>query len=293
MQLKANLLLVIVTMFWGMSYTFMVIGLESLQVFNTVALRSFIAFVLAGLVFYKKLMNINRKVILYSFIQSFFLVGAIGFPMLGVMTTPASNAGFLVSLTVVIVPIMTSVLTKKLPSRVIMIAIFCTLIGIIFLTVNSTFTFRIGDFFCFLTAISYSIYIVLNGKLTKSVDSLTFGIYQMGFATIVSGIICLLIETPKIPTTSSGWLAVLGLGILCSAFGFIGQTVAQRYTSAIHTGLIFSLEPIFASIFAVIFLHESITIRLIIGGLFIFGGNILAQTEQLIAHKKGKSHLHT
>lgn len=290
-QLRANLLLIVVTMFWGMAYTFMVIGLESLQVFNTVALRSFIAFVLAGLIFYKKLMNINKKIVLYGCIQSIFLIGAIGFPMIAVMTTPASNAGFIVSLTVVIVPIISSILEKKFPSRVVFIAIICTFIGIIILTVNDSFSFRIGDFFCLLTAFSYSIYIILNGKFTKSVDSLSFGIYQMGFAAIISGIICLVFETPKIPTTSSSWIAILGLGILCSAFGFIGQTVAQQYTSAIHTGLIFSLEPIFASIFAVLFLQESISIQLIIGGIFIFGGNILAQLEQLIKYKQQRAHL--
>lgn len=279
MQLKANLLLVIVTMFWGMSYMFMVMGLETLEVFNTVALRSLIAFILAGLIFYKKLMKLDKKIVLYGLIQGFFLVGAIGFPMIGVMTTPTANAGFLVSLTVVLVPIMTSIIDKKLPTRTVCIAIICTMIGIIILTFNSSLTLQIGDIFCLLTAFSYSIYIVLNGKFTKNVDSLAFGIYQMGFAAIISGCICLLFETPQIPSTSNSWIAVLGLGTLCSAFGFIGQTVAQQYTTPTHTGLIFSLEPIFAAIFAIIFLGESITIQLIIGGLFIFGGNIIAQLE--------------
>ncbi|HWL23997.1 MAG TPA: DMT family transporter [Ureibacillus sp.] len=280
MQFKANILLVIVTMFWGMSYMFMVMGLESLEVFNTVALRSFIAFVLAGMIFYKKLLNIDRKIILYGIIQAFFLVGAIGLPMMGVMTTPTANAGFLVSLTVVLVPIMSSLIDKKLPTKTVSMAIICTMIGIIILTVNHSLTFQIGDIFCLLTALSYSIYIILNSKFTKKVDPLTFGIYQMGFATVIAGIICLLFETPKIPFSSSGWIAILGLGILCSAFGFIGQTVAQVYTTPTHTGLIFSLEPIFASIFAVLFLGEALTSRLLIGGLLIFVGNIIAQYEQ-------------
>ena len=42
-QGKANVLMVIVTMFWG-SYTFMVMGLETLAVYNVVALRCIIAF---------------------------------------------------------------------------------------------------------------------------------------------------------------------------------------------------------------------------------------------------------
>ena len=50
-QGKANVLMVIVTMFWGLSYTFMVMGLETLAVYNVVALRCIIAFFVAGLIF--------------------------------------------------------------------------------------------------------------------------------------------------------------------------------------------------------------------------------------------------
>jgi len=279
MQLKANLLMMTIAMSWGLSYTFMVMGLETLEVFNTVALRSIIAFVIAGLIFYKRLKNVDKKTIYFAMIQGFFLMFSVGLPMFGVKTTPASNAGFLVSLTVVLVPIITSIIERKVPTKSITFAILFTMMGISILTLNSSFNFQIGDLFCILTAVSYSIYIVLNGIFTKSVDALAFGIYQMGFATIMGGIFCLLFETPQIPTTSSGIIAVLGLGILCSAFGFIGQTVAQKYTTATMTGLIFSLEPVFAALFATIFLDEVITIKLIIGGIFVLVGNVIAQLE--------------
>ena len=280
MQLRANILMVVVTMFWGLSYTFMVMGLESLEVFNIVALRSLIAFLIAGIIFYKKIINTNRKTLLYAMIQGFLLVFVVGLPMFGVQTTSASNAGFLVSLTVVLVPIITSILDRKLPSRTISIAVICTMIGISILTLNTTLSFQIGDLFCLLTALCYSIYIILNGKFTNSVDSISFGIYQMAFAGIFGGIFCLLFELPQLPTTTSSIIAVLGLAILCSAIGFIGQAYSQQYTSATHTGLIFSLEPIFAALFAVIFLGEDLTTRLIIGGLLIFGGNVIAQINQ-------------
>lgn len=281
MQLRANILMVVVTMFWGLSYTFMVIGLETLEVFNVVALRSMLAFIIAGLIFYKRIMKTDKKTIIYAIIQGFLLIFVIGLPMFGVKTTTASNAGFLVSLTVVLVPVITSFIERKLPTRIVSIAIICTMIGISILTINGSFSLQIGDLYCIGTAICYSMYIVLNSNFTKSVDSISFGVYQMGFATIFSGIFCVLFEIPKLPVTSSAWIAVIGLGVLCSAFGFIGQAYAQQYTSATHTGLIFSLEPIFAAFFAIIFLGEALTTQLIIGGIFIFGGNLIAQLEQL------------
>lgn len=60
----------------------------------------------------------------------------------------------------------------------------------------------------------------------------------------------LLIERPHLPTTAATWAAALFLGLLCSGVAFVVQTVQQQYTTASHVGLIFTLEPVFASIVA-------------------------------------------
>ena len=44
-QLKADFTMLVVTLFWGSSYLFMKMGLESIQAFNLVALRFGLAFI--------------------------------------------------------------------------------------------------------------------------------------------------------------------------------------------------------------------------------------------------------
>ncbi len=280
-QSKANILMVIVTMFWGLSYTFMVMGLDALETYNIVALRCIIAFAVAGLIFYQKMLKINKQMIFYASIQGFLLFVVFSLSLFGLQTTSASNAGFILSLTVVLVPIFVSILEKKLPSRAITFAIIMTMIGICVLTLKESMSFQIGDILVAIAAVCYAIYLILNSKFTKNVDSITYGVYQLGFAGIFGAVFCLFFEIPTIPTTTSGWIAILGLGIICSAFCFIGQSVAQKYTSPTHTGLIFSLEPIFAAIFALLFLSEVVTMQLLIGGALILAGNVVAQLEQL------------
>lgn len=279
-QSKANILMVIVTMFWGLSYTFMVMGLDALETYNIVALRCLIAFAVAGLIFYQKMLKINKQTCFYASIQGFLLFVVFSLSLFGLQTTSASNAGFILSLTVVLVPIFVSILDKKLPSRAVMFAIVMTMIGISVLTLKGSMSFQIGDILMAIAAICYTIYLILNSKFTKNVDSIAYGVYQLGFAGLFGAVFCLFFEVPQIPTTTSGWIAILGLGIICSAFCFIGQSVAQKYTSPTHTGLIFSLEPIFAAMFALLFLGEVVTIQLIIGGTFILAGNLVAQLEQ-------------
>jgi drug/metabolite transporter (DMT)-like permease len=282
--------MVIVTIFWGLSYTFMVLGLEILEAYNVVALRCLVAFIVAGLIFYKKLLNTGFKTITYAAIQGSLLFMVFALSLFGLELTSASNAGFILSLTVVLVPIFTSLLERSLPSRAVILAIICTLIGISILTIKQSFTFNNGDIYIAIAAICYSIYLILNSKFTKQVESISYGIYQLGFAGIIGVILCLAFEVPTLPQTSLGWIAILGLGIICTAFCFIAQSVVQQYTSPTHTGLIFSLEPIFASIFAILFLGEVVTIQLLIGGGLILVGNIVAQLEQVYQSRQSKSY---
>lgn len=286
LQGKANILMVIVTMFWGLSYTFMVMGLESLEAFNVVALRCLIAFIIAGLIFLPKMLRINIKTILYASIQGFLLFTIFALSLLGLKTTSAGNAGFILSLTVVLVPIMTSFIDKRLPSRAVSFAIVATMIGITVLTMKESMTFQIGDLLVAIAAVCYSIYLILNSKFTKNVESISYGVYQLGIAGVFGAVFTMMFETPMLPSNSTSWVAVLGLGIICTAFCFVAQAVVQQYTSPTHTGLIFSLEPIFAAVFALIFLGEGLTAQLVIGGAFILIGNTVAQLEQFIAMKK-------
>ncbi len=291
-QGKANLLMVIVTMFWGLSYTFMVMGLETLAVFNVVALRCIIAFFAAGIIFYKRMIKVATKTLKYAAIQGLLLFTVFVLSLFGLETTSVSNAGFILSLTVVLVPIFSSFVERKLPSRAVSFAIVCTMIGITVLTAQGSFTFQKGDILIAIAALCYSIYLLLNSTFTRSVESISYGIYQLGFAGLYALILTVLFESPTLPNTTASWIAILGLGIICSAFCFVGQTVAQQYTSATHTGLIFSLEPIFAAMFAMMFIGEGITIKLLVGGSFILIGNLVAQLEHLHVLRFIKKHEH-
>ncbi|MEE1133106.1 MAG: DMT family transporter [Caryophanon sp.] len=282
-QGKANSLLVIVTMFWGLSYTFMVLGLDSMGIFSLVALRCAVGFVVAAAIFHKKMHMTNMRSLSYSAIQGFLLFVLFAASLIGLQTTSVANAGFILSLTVVLVPLFTAVLERTLPSRAVSIAIVATLIGISILTIQPGLAFHQGDIIIALAAVAYAVYLILNSTFAQkqSVESIPYSVYQIGFASLFA-FICIPVfgETFTLPETANAWIAVLGLGLICTAFCFIGQTVAQQYTSATHTGLIFSLEPIFAAMFAAIFLADPITMKLLLGGSFILIGNLVAQLEQ-------------
>lgn len=92
-QSKADLALLMCTLFWGSSYLFMQMGLKDLETYNLIGVRFGIAFLLAAAFFYRRLLSTNRKTILHAFILGAILFGVFATVTSGVKTTTASQAG--------------------------------------------------------------------------------------------------------------------------------------------------------------------------------------------------------
>lgn len=268
-QVKADLMLLVATIAWGSTYILTKIGLEDIQEFNLVALRFIIAFILSAAVFYKRLIKIDLKTIKYSAILGFILFSVMATQTFGVRYTTASNAGFLFGLTVVLIPIMAWMVLKQKPEKKVVIGVCLAFSGISLLSLDSSMSINIGDLLCIIGAVLCALHIIVTGILTKSVDSISLGVVQLGFVGIFSIIFSYAVETVKLPSTTSSWVIILFLSIFCTAAGFIVQTTAQQYTSAAHTGLIFALEPVFSAVFAFAFLGEVLNIRGYIGAAIL------------------------
>lgn len=277
-QVKADLAMLLVTLFWGSSYLFMQMGLTDLETFNLIGIRFGIAFIIAALFFYKRILRINRKTLLHSFILGAILFGVFATVTEGVKTTTASQAGFLVSLTVIFVPLL-SILLKNRPETRVFFGAGLAVIGIGLLTLTDHFQISQGDALCIGTALFYATHIIVTGKLAPQSDAIQLGVYQLGFAALFGLIFSLFTEAPRLPHTPNAWLAVLVLSILCSSIGFVVQTVAQQHTTPTHTGLIFSLEPVFAALFAFMLNGETLTVRGYFGAALVLLSVLIAEID--------------
>lgn len=277
-QLKADLAMLLVTFFWGSSYLFMQMGLTDLQTFNFIALRFLLAFVLAGLFFRRRILRTDRKTLGKAFVLGALLFGVFVTITTGLKTTTASQAGFLVSLTVIFVPLL-SMLLRQIPPPRVFLGAFLALIGIGLLTLNSQLEISRGDMLCILGAVFYAIHIIVTGRWATQSDPLQLGVYQLGFTGLLGLLFSLALETPRLPETPEAWLAVLILGIFCSAVGFVVQTVAQQYTTPTHTALIFSMEPVFAVAIAFLVTGEMLSLRGYVGAALVLFSILIAEMD--------------
>ncbi len=277
-QSRADLLIFTVTLCWGSSYLFMKMGMDSLSPYNLIALRFGLAFILTALIFFRQLRHLDWRTTGYGALLGLCLFGVFAFIMFGLQTTSTSNAGFLVSLTVIFVPILYWLLFRRALAGKQIVGVLLAVIGIGLLTLNGQLAIHPGDALCILAALCYAGYILITGaaaRLTRS--TLNLGIMQLGFAGLYGLIFSLIFEAPTLPHTGDGWLAVLALSVVCSAFGFVVQPIAQKYTTPTRTGLIFSLEPVFAALFAYWFEHEMLSVKGYIGAGLVLAGVVVSE----------------
>jgi drug/metabolite transporter (DMT)-like permease len=276
-QVKADLMLLMITFFWGSSYILTKVALDALQPFNLTALRFIIAFIVSALVFYKRIIKVDKQTIKYSFVLAIILFVTFVAQGFGLQYTTASNAGFLISLAVVLIPVFAYFFLKEKIERKVVIGVCIAPIGIALLTLNNQMSINSGDLLCILCAVLSAVHVVVIESFTKKVDSIALGILQLGFAGVFSIVFSLFTETVKLPDTALSWGAVLALSILCTATGYIIQATAQQHTSATHAGLIFSLEPVFSAIFGFLLLGEILSVRGYIGGVILLLSVLIAE----------------
>ena len=201
-QHRADALIGLVAMAWGSSYLLMKVGLGTIPPFSLIALRFLIAFFVVSLLFREKTKQTTPRTLLRGSILGLFLFGLFAFLIHGMQTTSTSNAGFLTSTTVVLVPVFHALITRRLPNRPIVIGTLLTMTGIGFMTLQQSMTLHSGDVFCLIGAVVYAFHILLTADFTKKEDGLLLGIWQLGFAGLYGLICTMLFETPTLPGCS-------------------------------------------------------------------------------------------
>ncbi len=284
---QAEILLSCVIIARATSYLFSKLILTGMGMFNLMAVRFLLAFTILAKLFFRRLKHIDRKSLVAGAIMGgmFFLVMTA--ELTGLKRTASGNAAFLENTAIVIVPLLQSVVTRRLPKRSVIFSCFLSLIGVAFLELGSGMDFGQGEMFCLLAAFFYASTILMTDHLTHgSIDALGAGIIQVGVIGMLSLTASLLLESPRLPVGTMEWTGILMLAIVCTGFGFTLQPVAQSGTTADRAGMFCALNPMVATILGIIFLHEAFTVQSALGGAFILAGILLAELPEQGVKKK-------
>lgn len=266
---KAELLMATVALAWGSSYLMMKVGLTGMGPFNLIALRFGIAFLFMTIAFHKSYRSLTPAIFGRGVIVGIILFLLFTGMVCGVNYTTASTAGFLTSTSVILVPILECILRRRAPERLVVISTILASIGLFLLTARDGFSLDKGAALCLMGALFYAIYIVVQDRIAKGEDAFLISILQLGVASLLGLLASFLFEVPTLPQSPATWGAVIYLGLICSAYGFVVQPIAQKHAAPERIGLIFSLEPVFSALLSFLFLHE------VLAGINYLGGGLI------------------
>ncbi|RKZ14173.1 hypothetical protein DRQ53_12155 [bacterium] len=282
-RLRADLALVLVALFWGVTFPLIRGALEVLSPQQFVAWR----FSLATLAFLPLLVaSREARSGLRGVLGVGLLLGVIsGFSYFaqtwGLQTVPAGRAAFVTGTSVVIVPLLAPLFRAGRPGVADFVAAIVATGGLYMLTADDTQSAAglvTGDFWILLCAFSYAVYIlVLQRVLEKPRNPVALAFAQVAaiafFADLVLG------STGSVRITWSPWVisALVFCALLATVATFWLQARFQGQTTAQRVALIFALEPVFAAFFAWWLLHERMGLEGLLGAILVLGAVLGAE----------------
>ena len=182
----------------------------------------------------------------------------------GLAHTAASVSGFVTGLYVVCTPLLAAAILRTRIPPVTWLAVVLATVGLGVLTLQGL-SVGYGEFITFLSAVLYALHIVGLGAWSTAADAVGMTILQI----IVIAVLCTVATAPDgivLPSGAADWASVLYMAIVVGAVGLLAQTWAQAHLPPTRSAIIMSMEPVFASLFAVWLGGEDLTTRLLLGG---------------------------
>jgi len=247
-----------------------------------------LAFAILAAINHRTLRNLTKRDLRFGLIAGTFLGLGYQFQTSGLAHTTASKSGFITGLVVVIVPLL-SILpgvhrpgTPK-PGLSAYIGALIAFAGLVLLTTprgSGTAILSgigLGEWLTLLCAIAFAAHLLTLSHAAHHLDPGRLATLQIGFCTLVLLITLPLGGHPTFHLTTAVIIALVATATLATAAAFTIQSWAQQHLPASHIALIFTLEPVFAWLTSLIFLHERLGPRALIGAALILVGILAAE----------------
>ncbi len=197
----------------------------------------------------------------------------------GLRHTPASVSGFVTGMYVVFTPLLAALVLRQRIGRWAWLAVALATAGLAVLSLHGSIGSGLlgsGELLTLAAAALYAVHIVGLGAWSTPANAFGLSTLQM----IVIVIVCALGAIPggfSLPGSGGDWLRVVYMALVAGALALIAQTWSQAHLAPTRAAIAMTMEPVFASMFAVLFGGESLTLRMVLGGACVVGAMYLVE----------------
>ena len=301
-KMQSNILLLLTAIIWGSAFVAQKSGMDYVEPFTFNGIRTFIGgLVLIPVIFFMEKKNPpeeisreektkkNKELLIGGICCGLALFAASSLQQFGVSYTTAGKAGFITTLYVVFVPII-SVLLRKKVRPIMWLCVAMGAVGLYLLCMtDASFRLTFGDTLVLLCAVAFAVHILTVDHFSPKMDGIKLSCIQFLTVGIVSMVCMFIFEHPDIHDILDCAVPLLYAGVLSCGLGFTFQVVAQKHAEPTVASLLMSLESVFAVVFGALLLHETMSMRELSGCLIIFIAVIISQLPEKKPQKEGEA----
>lgn len=295
-QLKGSVFLLLATIIWGSAFVSQSVGMEHIGPFTFQAVRCFLA--VLGLLPVIAIADLkksdsksfagrwtDKKLWKAGLLCGIPLFLACNLQQVGLVDTDAGKSGFLTAMYIVIVPVF-GIFLKRKPTIMVPISVALAVAGLYFLSCVGVTQVSTGDLLTIGCAVMFAVQIIFIDIFAPDIDALRLNAIQAFVCAILSTVIMVFTEQPTWQAISACWLPLAHAGFLSMGAAYSLQILGQKSLEPTAASLIMSLESVFAVIFGVLILGETMTGWELLGCALVFSAVILSQIPVKMKDKK-------
>jgi drug/metabolite transporter (DMT)-like permease len=280
----AHLLLLAVVAVWGATFALVKDALQDVSPLLFNLLRMSLAFVALAVINHRHLRNLTRRTILSGLVVGIFLAAGYQFQTAGLARTTPAKSAFITGLVVVFVPLFTVFPALRptgthAPRWNAVLGALLAFSGLLLLTTPAGTHFKeifstigLGDLLTLACAMAFAGHLLALAHTSPGLPAGQIATLQIGFAAVLMAVTLPLGGTPHISVTPRLLIALAVTSLLATAAAFTIQSWAQQHLPPTHTAILLTLEPVFAYLTSLLFLHESLGSRSLTGAALILAG---------------------
>ena len=298
MRRKATLGLLAVTLAWGATFIWMKQAMDAIQpeigaygrtpvVAALVGGRFLIAFIALFVISKEARIALqNPQLWRGGLILGIILLVGFITQMVGLDSITPSTSAFLTSLYVVFTAVITTKLTGQRVTRTMILGVALATFGAGFIEGPPHLSWGLGEILTVICAFFFALHILFTQKITQEMSPI--GVTSTSFLIVSVGSLMVAFfsggasttDALSVVTNDGVIIPLLCLGLIGSLFALLLLNLLQRHLHPVQAAIIYALEPVWATIFALTLEMTEWTGWIAVGGGALLIGNLMVELRQ-------------
>jgi drug/metabolite transporter (DMT)-like permease len=250
-KLRANVLLIVVTLIWGSSFLIVQDTLTLVGPFTYLAMRFGFAVLVLVCLFRKRLIHTTYIELAAGSIIGLFLFVTYAFQTIALQYSTSSKVGFISGMYVPLVAILAIPLLKQKPTLGGILGIVLSTFGLILVSIKNglQITLGQGELLALACAFTCALHVISISKFAPKADAINLTIVQIAVVALLSLVAMPIAREPFSMPPFSTWISTLFLGVVATAFCLAVMNWVQQFVSGTKAAMYYALELVWVSVF--------------------------------------------